>query len=63
MTIWAFVSLGNVLSAARIFTAIALFNQLRFPLLFYPMVIAAVAEGRVALNRLQGEDQHHHHLP
>lgn len=55
MTIWAFVSLGkNVLSASRIFTAIALFNQLRFPLLFYPMVIAAVAEGRVALRRLQG---------
>jgi hypothetical protein len=55
VTIWAFVSLGkNVLSASRIFTAIALFNQLRFPLLFYPMVIAAVAEGRVALRRLQG---------
>ena len=41
------------LTASRVFTAIALFNQLRFPLLFYPMVIAAFAEGKVALRRLQ----------
>lgn len=34
-------STGNTLSPSRVFTAIALFNQLRFPLLYYPMVRAA----------------------
>ncbi|EKU21724.1 multidrug-resistance like protein isoform q, partial [Nannochloropsis gaditana CCMP526] len=53
VTLWAYVALGNTLSASKVFTALALFNQLRFPLLYYPMVIAAFAEGRVALTRLQ----------
>ncbi|KAM3567633.1 hypothetical protein VYU27_010226, partial [Nannochloropsis oceanica] len=53
VTLWAYISLGNTLSASKVFTALALFNQLRFPLLYYPMVIAAFAEGRVALSRLQ----------
>ena len=44
--------LGNDLSPTKVFTALALFNQLRFPLIFYPMVLNTLAEGRVSLDRL-----------
>ncbi|CAK9104492.1 unnamed protein product [Durusdinium trenchii] len=39
-------------SAAMIFTALSLLNQIRFPLLFYPNALNALAEGRAALARI-----------
>eukprot|EP00434_Breviolum_minutum_P039839 symbB.v1.2.035382.t1/scaffold4750.1/size35442/2 len=41
-------------SAAMIFTALSLLNQIRFPLLFYPNALNALAEGTAALRRLSG---------
>ncbi|CAJ1440339.1 unnamed protein product [Effrenium voratum] len=39
-------------NAAMIFTALSLLNQIRFPLLFYPNALNALAEGQAALGRL-----------
>ena len=39
-------------SAAMIFTALSLLNQIRFPLLFYPNALNALAEGQAALRRI-----------
>ena len=52
VTLTAYRKTGNPIVASTIFTAISLFNQLRFPLLFYPMVIDALANGKNALGRL-----------
>lgn len=43
---------GNELRASTAFTALALFNVMRFPLNTLPMIINFVVEGRTALNRL-----------
>ncbi|XP_064500038.1 multidrug resistance-associated protein 1-like isoform X2 [Pseudopipra pipra] len=43
----------NVLTAAKVFTSISLFNILRHPLLELPTVISAVAQTRVSLSRLE----------
>lgn len=43
---------GRPLVASTIFTAISLFNQLRFPLFFYPMLIDSLANGRSAMRRI-----------
>jgi len=52
VTLTAYRRTGKPIVASTIFTAISLFNQLRFPLLFYPMVIDALANGKNALSRL-----------
>ena len=52
ITLAVYAYLGNDLSPTKVFTALALFNQLRFPLIFYPMVLNTLAEGRVSLDRL-----------
>ena len=52
VTLAVYSALGNQLSPAKVFTALALFNQLRFPLIFYPMVINTLAEGKPSLARL-----------
>lgn len=52
LTLYVYVLLGNVLSPVKVFTALGLFNQLRFPLIFYPMVINNLAEGKISLQRL-----------
>lgn len=44
--------LGNTLDATKVFTSLALFNQLRFPLIFFPITLNALAEGKVSLDRL-----------
>lgn len=58
--------LGNTLTASAIFTGLSLFNQLRFPLLFYPSVcsklflqsshyfqmLATLSDAKVSMNRL-----------
>jgi hypothetical protein len=36
----------------QVFTALALFNQLRFPLYFFPVTLSALADGRVSVDRL-----------
>ncbi|XP_017694854.1 PREDICTED: multidrug resistance-associated protein 1-like isoform X4 [Lepidothrix coronata] len=43
----------NVLTAAKVFTSISLFNILRQPLFELPSVISAVAQTRVSLSRLE----------
>lgn len=52
VTLTAYVKTGRPIVASTIFTAISLFNQLRFPLFFYPMLIDAVANGRNAMRRI-----------
>lgn len=52
-TFFLYVSLGNTLTAAEAFTAISLFNILRFPLAMLPNVINNLVEARVSLKRIQ----------
>lgn len=52
VTLIVFAASGGTFTAANIFTAIAVLNQLRFPLMFYPMVISQMADARVSLERL-----------
>lgn len=43
MTLLVFASTTtSSFTAATIFTALAILNQLRFPLMFYPMVISQI---------------------
>jgi len=52
VTLIAYVGSGGNFSAATVFTAISILNSLRFPLMFYPMVIQQVADARVSFERL-----------
>lgn len=52
VTLIAYVKTGRPIVASTIFTAISLFNQLRFPLFFYPMLIDSLANGRNAMRRI-----------
>lgn len=52
VTLTAYARAGQPIVASTIFTAISLFNQLRFPLFFYPMLIDALANGRTATMRI-----------
>ena len=52
VTLRAYTRTGRPLVASTIFTAISLFNQLRFPLLFYPMLIDSLANGKNSLRRI-----------
>jgi ABC-type multidrug transport system fused ATPase/permease subunit len=47
-----FALMGNALDPTKVFTSLALFNQLRFPLTFFPMLLNSLAEGKVSLERL-----------
>ncbi len=51
-TLTAYAKTGKPIVASTIFTAISLFNQLRFPLFFYPMLIDAIANGQNSLRRI-----------
>ena len=51
-TLSAYAKTGKPVVASTIFTAISLFNQLRFPLFFYPMLIDSLANGRNSLKRI-----------
>jgi ABC-type multidrug transport system fused ATPase/permease subunit len=44
--------LGNLLTPVKVFTALGLFNQLRFPLTFFPLLLNTLAEGNISLTRL-----------
>eukprot|EP01087_Luapelamoeba_hula_P012571 TRINITY_DN3508_c0_g1_i1.p1 TRINITY_DN3508_c0_g1~~TRINITY_DN3508_c0_g1_i1.p1 ORF type:complete len:1538 (+),score=302.45 TRINITY_DN3508_c0_g1_i1:61-4674(+) len=52
-TFCVFALLGNVLTAEIAFTALALFNVLRFPLNMLPMVVQSLVESWVSAKRLQ----------
>lgn len=52
-TFTCYVMLGNTLTAATAFTAISLFNILRFPLAMLPNVINNLVEAKVSLKRIQ----------
>ncbi|KAL3804273.1 hypothetical protein ACHAW5_005871 [Stephanodiscus triporus] len=52
VTLSAYAKTGKPIVASTIFTAISLFNQLRFPLLFYPMLIDSMANGKNSLRRI-----------
>ncbi len=52
VTLSAYAKMGKPIVASTIFTAISLFNQLRFPLLFYPMLIDSMANGKNSLRRI-----------
>lgn len=45
-------SWGTAFQPATIFAALALLDQIRFPLLFYPSALDSLAEGRAALKRI-----------
>jgi len=49
----AFVGMGDDLTAAVAFPALALFNLLRFPIIMLPMIINQVINAKVAGTRLQ----------
>ncbi|KAL7551490.1 hypothetical protein ACHAWF_014673 [Thalassiosira exigua] len=51
-TLYAYAKTGRPIVASTIFTAISLFNQLRFPLFFYPMLIDSMANGRNSVKRI-----------
>jgi ABC-type multidrug transport system fused ATPase/permease subunit len=52
VTLGVYALLGNTLDSTKVFTALALFNQLRFPLIFLPMLFNTLADGKVSLWRL-----------
>lgn len=52
ITLGTYGLLGNILTPTKVFTALALFNQLRFPLVFLPLLLNNLAEGKVSLIRL-----------
>ena len=52
VTLTAYAKTGRPIVASTIFTAISLFNQLRFPLFFMPMLIDSIANGKNAMRRI-----------
>jgi len=52
VTLSAYARAGRPMVASTIFTAITLFQQLRFPLFFYPMLLDSMANGLNALRRI-----------
>lgn len=52
VTLFLYAFLGNELNPMKVFTALALFNQLRFPIIFFPLLLNTLADGKVSLRRL-----------
>lgn len=52
-TFTAFVLSGHALTAEAVFTALTLFNILRFPLAMVPQVISSLVEARASASRIQ----------
>jgi ABC-type multidrug transport system fused ATPase/permease subunit len=52
VTFATYIAFGGILTAVKAFTAISLFNILRFPTNALPMVITSVAEASVSVDRL-----------
>lgn len=53
-TFGAFILMGHDLTAATVFTSLALFNVLIAPLNNFPWVINGIVEAVVSVQRLQG---------
>jgi len=51
--VFALAKAGADISAPRLFAAIVAFDQLRFPLLFYPMSLAHLAQAKVSAARVE----------
>ncbi|KAI9138244.1 P-loop containing nucleoside triphosphate hydrolase protein [Paraphysoderma sedebokerense] len=47
-----YAAVGNTLTPAIVFSSLALFNALRLPLMFLPMMIAFSVDGKVAADRI-----------
>ena len=52
VTLLVYAGTGGDFSAARVFSAISVLNQIRFPLMFLPSVIQQIADAKVSLGRL-----------
>lgn len=52
VTLTAYAKAGKPIVASTIFTAISLFNQLRFPLFFFPMLVDSLANGKNSIRRI-----------
>ena len=52
VTLTTFAAAGGDFTPANVFTAIAILNQLRFPIIFYPMIVTQLADAKVSLERL-----------
>jgi len=52
VTLGAYKRAGGAIIASTVFTAISLFNQLRFPLYFYPLLIDTMANGKQSMRRI-----------
>eukprot|EP00756_Hemistasia_phaeocysticola_P019053 Hpha_TRINITY_DN15635_c2_g3::TRINITY_DN15635_c2_g3_i1::g.101879::m.101879/K05665/ABCC1; ATP-binding cassette, subfamily C (CFTR/MRP), member 1 len=52
-TFVTYASMGYILTPAIIFTSVALFNNLRAPLSFLPVLIASFAEAKASVRRLE----------
>ena len=52
LSLGVYALLGNKLTPVKVFTSLGLFNQLRFPLTFLPLLLNTLAEGNISLQRL-----------
>jgi len=52
VTLLVYASTGGSFTAARIFSALTVLNQLRFPLMFLPSITQQLSDARVSLKRL-----------
>lgn len=52
VTLSIYALLGHELTPAKVFTALALFNQLRYPVKILPIVVNKLSDGIVSLRRL-----------
>jgi ATP-binding cassette subfamily C (CFTR/MRP) protein 1 len=48
----SYAKLGNPLEPSKIFTALGLFSQMRFPLLIYPTLLNTLMEGKLSMERI-----------
>ena len=53
LVIYAVVYEGATINASTLFAALVAFDQLRFPLLFYPMSLALYAQAKVSAQRVE----------
>ena len=52
ITLAVYTLLGNKLTPTKVFTALALFNQLRFPLQQFPTLLNTLVDGKISIKRL-----------
>merc|ERR1740130_2279563 len=54
VTVVGYALSNGDIKASTLFAALAAFSNLRFPLMFYPMALASLAQARVSRTRLAG---------